>query len=172
MGQRFWPGLRMTARRHVSSLRLLAPVILAGLMLVACMPQPGPPPPARADSSLAPAAATAALAESLVRNGLGVERVAGGLRATSADPRFALCDTIWVRERTSGSQSARGRFTRPDSTSITADIRIADAPRGSVVTWRTFASGNYLNRFDNRRFDVRCATSGELEQLIEDAVRG
>ncbi|MEZ5864457.1 MAG: hypothetical protein R3D25_10480 [Geminicoccaceae bacterium] len=145
-----------------------------GLLLAACAttPRPGPPPPARVDSSLTPEAATAALTEALGRNGLNLDRAPGGLTATSADERFTLCDTLWVRERSANDSTTRGRFTSPDSTRVRADIRIEPGPRGSVVTWRTLASGSYLNRFDNIRFDARCATSGELEQLIEDAVRG
>ncbi len=164
----------MTVRRHGFSLRPLLPMLALALLLAACAPtpRPGPPPPAGVESSLSPEAATQALIASLGQNGLSIDRAPGGLTATSSDARFTLCDTIWVRERSSSSSSPRGSFASPDSTRITADIRVAPGPLGSAVTWRTLASGNYLNRFDNLRFDARCATSGELEQLIEDAVRG
>lgn len=164
----------MTHRRHGPYIRPLLPMLALGLLLPACAPapRPGPPPPARVDSSLSVEAATAALTERLGQNGLSIHRAPGGLTATSTDERFMLCDTIWVRERSASDKSPRGRFTSPDSTRIRADVRIGPGPLGSTVTWQTLASGNYLNRFDNIRFDARCATSGELEQLIEDAVRG
>lgn len=164
----------MTTRRHGFFLCPLLPMLAIGLLLAACAPtlRPGPPPPPSVESTLSPEAATQALITALGQNGLTIDRAPGGLTATSADERFTLCDTIWVRERSGSDTSHRGSFTSPDSTRVTANISIAPGPLGSTVSWRTLASGNYLNRFDNIRFDARCATSGELEQLIEDAVRG
>jgi len=120
-------------------------------------------------SRLGPADARSALVAALRATGFAVEVTGGGVTATSSDPRYAHCDTIWVVDRSKESGS-RGHFARADSTTANVRISLTPTAEGTAVDWRTRRHGSYLNRFNNWRFEASCRGTGAIDDVIEAAL--
>jgi hypothetical protein len=151
-----------------AGLGMAAALVLALAACVPPAPPPGPPPPVQTTTSLDLVAARQALEERLQAEGFDVDRAVGGLVATTTDARFVACEPMMMQER--GSSATRSHIARPDRVTATASIRIEEAGPRTRLSWGTAFSGSYLNRFDNRRVEAPCRSTGELERLLETAL--
>ncbi|HRY22893.1 MAG: hypothetical protein H6852_10725 [Geminicoccaceae bacterium] len=128
------------------------------------------PPPLSASSPAPVDTVRSNVAAALEREGLVVEKTAGGLRATSDAERFTKCVPVLVGG-SSGSDSSR-KMIRVDERSATAIVRFTSRDGGTRADWHTSYSGRYYDIIRNDHFTKGCEGTGTLEALLTAAVAG
>lgn len=162
--------------RATELMRVFTAVTLCLVAAGACTaaPQPATPTPSRgAVTSLAPAAAQAAVEARLTELGFSLEAdsTPGLIRASldrGADPAWFICDRITIEDRQ--SEPNRFHWADPSDLSVIVSARVTELGGQTNVDLSTHYTGLYLDRFNNLTFGRACGATGELERAVLGAV--
>ena len=161
-----------------SRTKIFLSLLVLGGLVASCGParSPLPPPPTAATTQKLPQEISGLIEATLLERGFSIvdrsnNAIIARLDGAGAD-QYVDCQRVKISDPFVEDGANRQRIVEPRESHALMNIVFAESDAGTEVRFNPDNRGTYNNSYVNLDFERRCASTGEIERVIVQALSG